>query len=55
LSGRNCYVKSARLNGKPLRRAWLEHQAIVQGGELVFEIAAQPADRGTRRLPPTVK
>jgi putative alpha-1,2-mannosidase len=44
LSVTNCYVKSARLNGRPPRQAWLSYQALVQGGELVFDMAAQPGD-----------
>ena len=52
LSATNCYVQSARLNGRPLRQAWLEHQDLLNGGELVLEMAAQPADWGTRVLPP---
>lgn len=55
LSATNCYVKSARLNGRPLRQAWLTHQALVQGGELVFEMTAQPGDWGTRVLPPVAE
>jgi putative alpha-1,2-mannosidase len=55
LSATNCYVKSARLNGRPLRQAWLSHQALVQGGDLVFEMAAQPGDWGTQVLPPAAE
>ena len=55
LSASNCYVKSARLNGRPLRQAWLAHQAIVQGGELVLEMAAQPGNWGTQALPPATE
>jgi putative alpha-1,2-mannosidase len=31
-----CYVRSAKLNGKILSRAWITHQEIVQGGTLEF-------------------
>ena len=53
LSATNKYIKSAQLNGKPFRQAWIAHQDVVQGGELVLEMAAQPADWGTQVLPPT--
>ena len=36
------YIKSARLNGKPLERPWISHAEIVAGGELVFEMSATP-------------
>jgi predicted alpha-1,2-mannosidase len=36
------YIQSARLNGKPLTRAWIAHQQIAAGGELVFQMGAQP-------------
>ena len=38
----NRYIDSATLNGKPLDRAWVSHQEIVAGGELVFHMSAQP-------------
>lgn len=37
-SARNPYVKSVRLNGKPLERNWLTHKEITGGG--VLEITA---------------
>ena len=49
---KNKYVKAAFLNGKPLERAWIEHAELMQGGELIFEMADKPADWGTRILPP---
>ena len=33
------YVRSVQLNGKPLAGFKLEHEAVVSGGELVFEMA----------------
>ncbi|SDY05113.1 alpha-1,2-mannosidase, putative [Hymenobacter psychrophilus] len=41
-SAKNVYVKEARLNGKLLTRPFLSHQAIVDGGELVFTMAGKP-------------
>lgn len=42
-SAKNVYVKEARLNGQVLTRPFLSHQAIVDGGELVFTMGARPA------------
>ncbi len=52
LSGKNIFIKSATLNGKPYKQAWIEHDDIVKGGELVFEMDAMPSDWGTQILPP---
>jgi len=41
-SPENIYVQSITLNGKPLERTYIEHQEIVNGGELVFEMSKQP-------------
>ena len=38
LSKENKYVKSVTLNGKPFKGFVLRHDAIVRGGELVFEM-----------------
>ena len=39
LSAENRYVKSVSLNGKPLSRSSVTHAEIMNGGELVFEMA----------------
>lgn len=36
------YVGNATLNGRPLERSWLRHGEILAGGELHFEMQAQP-------------
>ncbi|QDU58943.1 GH92 family glycosyl hydrolase [Aeoliella mucimassa] len=41
-SAENCYIQSARLNGKPLTRTWLTHNEIVAGGTLEFEMGPEP-------------
>jgi predicted alpha-1,2-mannosidase len=53
LSDKNVYIKSCRLNGKPFDQAWIEHQDIVKGGELVLEMSDKPALWGTQKLPPS--
>ncbi len=55
LSNKNVYIKSALLNGKPFNQAWIEHQDIVNGGELVLEMSAQPSSWGDKILPPLFK
>ncbi|RYX81992.1 glycoside hydrolase family 92 protein [bacterium] len=36
------YIQSARLNGRPLNRCWLDHKEIVAGGTLELELGAEP-------------
>jgi predicted alpha-1,2-mannosidase len=42
VSGKNIYIQSAKLNGKPYRKSYLNHRDLMAGGRLVFEMAAQP-------------
>lgn len=42
VSRQNLYVKSARLNGRPLNRPWITQQEIVQGGTLELEMDILP-------------
>ena len=41
-SPENIYVQSAKLNGKPLNRAWLRYDEIANGGALELEMGAAP-------------
>lgn len=53
-SPKNIYVKSCKLNGKPLDRCWLHHEEIVSGGTLEFEMTSKPTAWGTAgELPPS--
>jgi len=52
LSAQNVYIKSARLNGKNFNQAWIAHEDILKGGELIFEMDSQPSSWGTTILPP---
>lgn len=63
VSEENIYIQSAKLNGKTYTKSWLAHKAIVDGGELVFEMDDKPnydwgtskADRpATKEFVPTV-
>ena len=42
LSRENKYVKSVTLNGRPVADWRIRHRDIMRGGELVFEMAAEP-------------
>jgi predicted alpha-1,2-mannosidase len=42
VSEKNIYVQSAKLNGRPYKKSYLNHGDLMAGGELVFEMAAQP-------------
>ncbi|HET6892850.1 MAG TPA: GH92 family glycosyl hydrolase, partial [Pyrinomonadaceae bacterium] len=42
VSSKKTYIQSARLNGKPYRNSYLTHSDLMSGGELVFEMGAQP-------------
>ncbi len=41
-SKENKYIQSATLNGKAFNRTWIGHDEIIKGGELVFEMGAEP-------------
>lgn len=40
----NIYIKSIRLNRKPLNRNYIYHHEIMKGGEIVFEMSNEPQD-----------
>jgi len=42
-SPENIYIQSARLNGRPYNRCWLDHADIVAGGVLELEMGMSPA------------
>jgi predicted alpha-1,2-mannosidase len=51
------YIQSARLNGKPLRRAWIRHSEITAGGLLEFVMGPEPNRKWAARnvdLPPSM-
>jgi predicted alpha-1,2-mannosidase len=41
-SPQNCYIQSARLNGKPYNKCYISHQQILNGGTLEFVMGSQP-------------
>ena len=42
LSEQNCYVKSVKLNGKPLERSYITFDEVYDGGTLEFTMTDQP-------------
>jgi predicted alpha-1,2-mannosidase len=53
VSEKNKYIVSARLNGKPLNRAWFRHAEIAHGARLELTMAAQPSGWGSEDEPPS--
>lgn len=41
-SAKNQNVASVAVNGKPLARSWIQHEELVSGGKLSFEMSEQP-------------
>ena len=41
-SAENKYIQRVRLNGQPYTKPYIEHADLVAGGELVFEMGAEP-------------
>jgi len=42
VSAQNIYIQSAKLNGQTYDKPWIEHEDIVQGGILEFEMGPEP-------------
>ncbi len=54
-SAQNKYIQSAKLNGKPLDKAWFTHDELMNGGELIFEMGPRPNKAwGTAEAPPSL-
>jgi predicted alpha-1,2-mannosidase len=41
-SAKNIYIQSAKLNGKPYDKAYIDHKDIVSGGRLELQMGSQP-------------
>ena len=42
--GKNIYIRSVKLNGKPLERFFIRHADITAGGTLEFEMSDRPGE-----------
>ena len=51
-SGANKFVQSARLDGKPIARAWLKHSEISKGGKLVLQMSDRASNWASDQRPP---
>jgi len=47
------YVRGARLNGKPIDRAFLRLDEVMKGGLLQLDMASEPGDWATGQRPPS--
>jgi hypothetical protein len=47
-SKENKYIQSAKLNDKVYSKSYFNHQDIIDGGSLVFEMTNKPTDWGTK-------
>ncbi len=54
VSDANLYVQSARLDGRPLTRAWLKHEEVASGGRLVLQMGPNPSAWGRDERPPSM-
>ena len=52
LSATNIFIKYAKLNGKDYNKAWITHEDILKGGELIFEMDVKPSGWGINIMPP---
>ncbi|WP_257658343.1 GH92 family glycosyl hydrolase [Parapedobacter lycopersici] len=48
-SSENRYIQSATLNGESYEKAYIRHEDLVKGGELVLEMGAKPSKRFGRK------
>ena len=46
-SPENIYIQSARLNGKPYDKDYIDFETIRRGGVLEFEMGPQPAGKAS--------
>ena len=42
LNEKNIYIQSAKLNGKSYHHAFITHELLIAGGELIFEMGSTP-------------
>ncbi|HEV2861390.1 MAG TPA: GH92 family glycosyl hydrolase [Pyrinomonadaceae bacterium] len=54
VSAANLYIQSARLDGRPLERAWLKHEEVAAGGRLVLQMGRAPSAWGRGERPPSM-
>ncbi|MEV6282647.1 GH92 family glycosyl hydrolase [Kribbella sp. NPDC051770] len=50
-SGEGIYIAGATLNGVPIDRAWITHDEVIAGGELLTTMSPEPTEWGTKNRP----
>ncbi len=50
-SEKNMYINDAKINGKPLNRAWFRHHEIINGAEICLVMNDKPNEWGKENLP----
>ena len=45
-SAKNKYIQSATLNGEELKKTFISHQQLMEGGELIFRMGRKASDWG---------
>jgi len=50
---KNIYIRSAKINGQELGRAWIRHGEIAGGGTIRYELSDKPAGWGEDSPPPS--
>ncbi|MBF1418829.1 MAG: glycoside hydrolase family 92 protein [Prevotella histicola] len=48
-SDKNMYIQSAKLNGKPYTRSYIDYKDIVRGGTLEFTMGDKPSQFGVKK------
>ncbi|MCG2417720.1 GH92 family glycosyl hydrolase [Aequorivita sp. F47161] len=48
ISDKNKYIASATLNGQPLKRSFIQHSEIINGGKLVFKMTNKASKWATK-------
>jgi len=45
-NSRNIYIQSVKLNGKPYTKVFIDHETLLQGGVLEFEMVCSQTKNG---------
>ena len=51
VSDKNIYIQSATLNGEIFNKSYLEHNTVMNGGEIIFNMGSKPSSWGEKEKP----
>jgi len=51
VSDKNIYIRDAKLNGAPYKKAFITHEDIMKGGVLEFQMTSEPAKKAFSEFP----